>query len=195
MDDAPLDAVPIFEALLDAGVDFVVIGGVAMTLLGSDRMTLDLDICFARDRENLKRLAAALESLDVRLRGVQEEVEFVPDAALLDRIQVLTMVTRHGGFDILAKPAGAPRYETLKKRADSIDLNGRPVRVASVEHMIAMKEAAGRPRDLTSIDELKAIRRLRRGDPPRDSFGQTSADVLRKLRDPSGPPRTLGRDD
>lgn len=187
MTEVPLiDSVPILEALLDADVNFVVIGGVAMTLLGSDRTTLDLDICFLKEGENMEKLAAALEKLEVRLRVEGGGVDFTPDAALLDRVEVLTMVTPHGGFDVLAKPAGAPRYRTLKDRAEKVDLDGRTIHVASLEHMISMKEAAGRPRDLTSVEELKAIRRLRRGDPARDSFGQTASEVLRKLRDTSG---------
>ncbi|CAN5544719.1 hypothetical protein BH20ACT15_BH20ACT15_09440 [soil metagenome] len=178
-----LQTEPLLDALLDASVDFVVIGGVAMRLLGSDSMTHDLDICFARGRDNLERLSEALVELDATLRGVDHEIHFAPDAALLDRVEVLTMMTPYGRFDVLAAPAGAPRYKTLRDKAEVVDFKGREVRVASVPHMIAMKEAAGRPRDLTSVEELKAIRRLRRGDPPRDSFGQTPADVLRKLRD------------
>lgn len=184
MSEEPLiDAVPILEQLTRADVDFVVIGGVAMTLLGSDRSTVDLDITFARDRDNLAKLSEALNALGAKLRGVDEDINFVADAGLLDRIEVLTLETRHGGFDLLAAPAGVPRYKTLRDKAGVTDINGHAVRFASLEHMIAMKEAAGRPRDLTSIEELKAIRRLRRGDPPRDSFGQTAEDVLRKLRD------------
>jgi hypothetical protein len=128
-------------------------------------------------------LSGVLVKLEAKLRGVDEEIAFTPDATMLDRVEMLTMTTRYGDFDVLTAPPGSPRYKTLRDRAEVIDLNGREVRVASIPHMIAMKEAAGRPKDLTSVEELKAIRRLRRGDPPRDSFGQTQADVMRKLRD------------
>ncbi|MBA2300191.1 MAG: hypothetical protein H0W22_05385 [Chloroflexi bacterium] len=178
-----LQSEPLLDALTGAGVDFVVIGGVAMRLLGSDTITYDLDICFARDRDNLERLSRALTKLEAKLRGVDDEVAFTPDPVLLDKVEVLSLTTPYGDFDALTVPAGAPRYKTLRDRAETVDFKGREVRVASVPHMIAMKEAVGRPKDLTSVEELKAIRRLRRGDPPRDSFGQTSAEVLRKLRD------------
>ncbi len=54
------DVQRLLDALSAAGVDFVVVGGVALVLRGSSRLTLDLDLCYARDRDNLRRLAAAL---------------------------------------------------------------------------------------------------------------------------------------
>lgn len=182
-DEPPLEAAELLRRLGDAHVDFVVIGGVAMSLLGSDRNTLDLDICFSRDRDNLDRLGEALVALGARLRGIEDEVEFVLDARTLDRVELLTLDTPFGRLDLLAAPAGAPRYATLVRKAEVADLDGIEVRFASLEHMLAMKEAAGRDRDRVAVEELKAIRRLRRGDPARDSFGQTTADILRKLRD------------
>jgi len=50
-------------------VDYAVVGGVALILQGSARTTLDLDICYARNPDNLARLAAALQPLHPRLRG------------------------------------------------------------------------------------------------------------------------------
>ena len=107
----------------------------------------------------------------------------MPDARALGRIQVLTLETPHGLLDVLLTPAGAPRYRTLARHAEIVDLGGFSVRVASIEHMIAMKETSGRPKDLAAVEELKAIRRVRRGDPPKDSFGRTGAEVLRQIGD------------
>jgi hypothetical protein len=157
---AELDPERILRALTERGVDFVVIGGIAAVLHGSARNTFDLDVCFATDQGNLVALGEVLIALGARLRGV-EDVPFVPDAATLRRIEVLTLSTDAGDFDVLARPSGAPRYEALRRRADRFDLGGFSVLVASVEDLVAMKSAAGRPKDREAVAELEAIRRLR----------------------------------
>lgn len=145
-------------------MDFVVIGGVAAVLHGSARATFDLDVCFASNPENLEALGSALVGLRAQLRGVSEAVPFVPDAAALRRVEVLTLTTTAGDLDVLRAPSGAPRYDVLRGHADRFDVGGFEVRVASVEDLIAMKTAAGRAKDLGDIEELEAILRLRSED-------------------------------
>jgi predicted nucleotidyltransferase len=148
--------------LTAAGVDFVVVGGIAMMLLGSARLTRDLDICFAPDEGNLEALGNVLTELEARLRGIDEEVSFTPDAGTLRNIELLTLTTSKGWLDIHRTLDGAPRYETLRRNAERFDIGGLSVLVASPDDMIAMKQAAGRGIDLVDIEELKAIKRLRR---------------------------------
>ncbi len=154
------------ERLTARGVDFVVIGGVAVILLGSPRVTQDLDICFAPDRENLEALGRALVELDGRLRGVDEELPVVPDEKTLSRVELLTLNTSAGKLDVHARPKGAPPYPTLRRNARRLDIGGLAVLVASTEDLIAMKLAAGRTRDLADVEELEAIRRMRKRVPP-----------------------------
>jgi nucleotidyltransferase AbiEii toxin of type IV toxin-antitoxin system len=149
---------------VDGDVDFVVIGGVAAVLHGSARATFDLDVCLASNAENLEALGSTLVGLRAQLRGVSEAVPFVPDAAALRRVEVLTLTTTAGDLDVLRAPSGAPRYDVLRGHADRYDVGGFEVRVASVEDLIAMKTAAGRPKDLGDIEELEAILRLRSED-------------------------------
>ena len=158
---AEFDLTRLLRALVDGQVDFVVIGGVAAVLHGSARNTFDLDICFASDPSNLEALGATLVGLEARLRGVAEPVPFVPDAAALKRVDVLTLTTTAGDLDVLRVPTGAPRYDVLRGHADRYDVGGFEVRVASVEDLIAMKSAAGRSKDLSDVEELEAILRLR----------------------------------
>lgn len=164
-----LDVRALLERLTARGVDFVVIGGVAAVVLGSSRVTEDLDVCFARDDGNLEALGHALVDLDARLWGVDEDVPFTPDAGTLRRTELLTLGTSAGKLDVMSAPAGAPRYEALRRRSSRIDLGGFSVAVASIDDLLAMKVAAGRPKDLADVEELEAIRRLRRRVPPTDA--------------------------
>jgi predicted nucleotidyltransferase len=152
----------LLRRLVDAGLDFVVIGGFAAIAHGSVAITRDLDICYSTDPENLEALGRGLVELDARLRGVAEDVPFTPDGATLTRTQILTLVTAEGPLDLLADPAGAPRYTELRDRALEVAVAGVTVRVASVEDLVAMKRAAGRPKDLRAVEELEAIARLGR---------------------------------
>jgi len=160
-DRPPLSADEILRRLVERGVDFVVIGGIAGVLHGSARNMFDLDICFATDDANLAALGDVLMALDARLKGGEDDVPFVPDARTLRGIELLTLVTSLGELDVLARPAGAPAYRDLRRNADRYDLGGFNVSVASVDDLIAMKQAAGRAKDLLDIEELEAIKRLR----------------------------------
>lgn len=150
----------LLEALTRAGVDFVVVGGVAVVLQASPRFTKDLDIVYADDPENLERLAEVLLAHDTRLRGA-EDVPFVPDARALRQTQILTLTTTLGELDLLLRPDGAPPYADLRAAADRYDIDGVEVRVASIDDMIAMKRAAGRPQDGMDIAALEIARRER----------------------------------
>jgi len=161
----PLDAEEMLRRLTAGGVDFVVIGGIAMILLGSARLTRDLDIVFGPDPTNVEALGRVLVNLGARLREVHEDVPFVPDGRALASIQLLTLRTSVGWLDVHRSVDGAPRYDALRRRAERLDLGDFVVLVASPDDLEAMKLAAGRAQDLADLEELEAIKRLReRGD-------------------------------
>jgi len=149
--------------LTAAGVDFIVIGGIALVLLGSPRMTRDLDIVFALDEANLEALGRVLTDLGAGLRDVDEQVPFVPDASMLKNVQLLTLTTSAGWLDVHSTVEGAPPFDRPRRNGERVDLDGFSVLVASPDDMIAMKKAAGRPQDLIDVETLAAIKRLRRG--------------------------------
>jgi len=151
----------ILRALDAHGVRFVVIGGLAGNLRGTADVTNDLDICYARDAENLDGLAAALLQMDARLRGpgVPDDVPFTPDALTLRHGDTFTLSTSAGAFDVFGTPSGTAGYDDLAASATSIDLGrGLVVRVASLEDLMRMKRAAGRPKDLIQLEHLGALR-------------------------------------
>jgi hypothetical protein len=156
---------PILARLVAHGVDFVVVGGIAVVLHGSARLTQDLDISYATDDANLEQLGATLIELGAKLRGLDEDVPFVPEARTLRQTSILRLETNHGIVDVLAAPDGAPPYADLRARADRFSLGDFAVLVASIDDLLSMKHAAGRAKDLADIEDLEAIRRLSRERP------------------------------
>jgi Nucleotidyl transferase AbiEii toxin, Type IV TA system len=153
----------LLRRLVQAEVDFVVVGGVAVVVQASPRFTADLDICYATEQANLDRLGAALVELGAQLRGIDADLPFAPDGQTLRRTRTLTLTTRYGDLDLLVDPDGAPGYATLRRNASRIELDGVTVLVASIDDLLAMKRAAGRPQDLIDVESLEiARRRLRR---------------------------------
>jgi hypothetical protein len=154
----PFDPLRILKELNDAGVRYVVIGAFAGRILGSPTLTRDLDVCHARDPQNLDALAGVLHGLDARLRGVDRDVSFRLDARTLAAGDAFTFTTDAGDLDILGTPAGTAGYDDLVRTADSIDLDGLTVRVAAIDDLMRMKRAAGRPKDLIELEVLAALR-------------------------------------
>lgn len=89
-----------FEALIrrldEAGVRYVLVGGFAGTVRGSPRITVDLDIVYARDGENLERLSRALEPLHPHLRGAPKDLPFRLDVPTLKPGLNFTLTTDAG---------------------------------------------------------------------------------------------------
>ena len=154
----PFRARALLRVLVEHEVDFVVVGGIAGSARGSAYVTRDLDIAYARNRENLERLATALRTVGARLRGAPQDVPFILDADSLERGAHFTFDTEHGPLDILDRPDGSPPYPELRRRAGRAEtVDGVPVLVASLDDLIAMKEATGRPRDQVVASELRLL--------------------------------------
>lgn len=163
-DAETFDPIPVLAALASEEVDFVVIGGVAGGAHGSSFATFDVDIAYSREPENLEKLAAVLQSLEARQNGAPDDVPFLLDARTLARGANLTFSTALGPVDILGDPAGAPPYERLRADAVIIDVGGRDVRVASLDHLIAMKATAERPKEKSMASEYRMLAdELRKG--------------------------------
>jgi len=153
----PFDPVPLLEALASAGVDFVVIGGVAGGMHGSAYGTFDLDVTYARDRPNLERLASVLQSLRATLRGAPADLPLRLDAKTIENGSHFTFSTSHGSLDILSDPDGAPPYAELRRTGSRASMRGHEVVFASLDHLIAMKEAAGRTKDKLMATEYRVL--------------------------------------
>ena len=139
-------------------VRWVLIGGLAAITHGAPLVTQDVDICYARDDENLHRLSDALTEVHAELRGADPGLPFRLDARGLRAGDAFTFTTDVGWLDILGTPSGTTGFDDLARTADRFDLFGQRVLVASVDDLIRMKRAAGRPKDLLAVEELGALR-------------------------------------
>ena len=152
-----LKAGALLRALSDQGVDFVLIGGLAGLAHGSAYPTFDLDIAYLRDRANITRLVAALKEVGAHLRGVPADLPFVLDERTIENGANFTFETDLGPFDVLGDVAGISSYEQLRAGASLASIEGIEVRVASLDHLIAMKRAANRTKDKLMVEEYIAI--------------------------------------
>lgn len=152
-DSRPLDAERILRALGEYGVDYVLIGGLAVQTHGHVRTTNDADLIPAPDPANLARLAEALRSLDARLLNADaEDVEI--DAKMLPRATIWQFATRDGGIDVMHEVPGGRPYEELREGALSVRLGDVEVPVVGLDDLIHMKLARGRPVDLADVAAL-----------------------------------------
>ncbi len=140
------------------GVRYVLIGGLAAVTHGAPLVTQDIDICYAREHDDLERLAAALHKVHATLRGADPDLPFKPDARTLRAGDAFTLTTDLGWIDLLGTPDGSSGYEDLARTAERFTLFGHQVLVASIDDLIRMKRAAGRPKDLLAVEELGALR-------------------------------------
>jgi hypothetical protein len=150
----------LIRRLVEANIDFVVIGGLAAQAHGSTSITRDLDVCIPRDLETLSRLAVVLQDIAAVRRGLPTDAPPMPplDARTLKAGSLFTLDTAYGAFDLLANPDPGFDYETLRRSALSTTLLGMPVFFASLDDLIAMKRAAGRPKDRVELEILGALR-------------------------------------
>jgi predicted nucleotidyltransferase len=145
------------QALCDAGVEFVVVGGVGAFLHGIDRLTIVLEICYARSAMNLKRLVKALAPFHPRPRGFPGGLPFIWDDATLRNGSLFTLETDLGDIDLLGEIAGLGAYDDVKAGSIEVEAHGRRFSTLDLRRLIKAKRAAGRPRDLDALPELESL--------------------------------------
>lgn len=143
----------ILEELNRAGVEYVVIGGVAATLHGCPEQTYDLDILYLPTSENRQRLLKALKAIDAEWEEPLTE-------AVLQRQSVFALNTRHGDLDIFTGVPGLDGYEEAVTGANLLKMEGVETKVLNLAVLIATKDAAGdpNPRKQSALAFLKALK-------------------------------------
>jgi len=148
------------KSLTAEKVDFVIIGGVAIAFHSSGYITTDLDFCYLRTTENLKKIVAAFAPFNPRLRGFPEDLPFVWDERTLQSGTNFTLSTTIGDIDLLGEVAGVGDFKAVKKESLLTRVYDCDVRVLTLEGLINAKRAAGRVKDLLVLPELEALQEL-----------------------------------
>ncbi len=153
----------LLQTLADAKVEFVLVGGLAVALHGYQRVTMDVDVVLAMDSENVQKFLSAAKAV-----GLHPTVPVPLDA--LAQPEMLEQWYREKGMlafslrgaetmatvlDILVKPA-IP-FAELRRDAIEVEVGTIRIPVASIGHLIAMKTATGRSKDLIDIEELQKL--------------------------------------
>jgi predicted nucleotidyltransferase len=157
-----LDIEGILEALVDADVEFLLIGGVAVGFHGYVRATKDVDVVPSPDPENLERLAQVLDQLDAEIEGAEEfeegELPDPLDSAALALGGNWVLRTKLGRFDVMQWIGEDALWERLSPGAVSTQIGDLSVRIVGYEDLVALKREAGRPEDQADLRRLSQAR-------------------------------------
>lgn len=155
MNALPTKLRELLERLVEADVRFILVGGFAVNAWGHIRGTNDIDLVPDPDRENLRRLASLLEELGGKVDVGGRRLSSSAIDLFLRAGDKTYVVTELGPADVLQGLPQIPPFEELAASAHETKLEGIPVRICSLEHLLAMKRAAGRPMDLVDIAALE----------------------------------------
>lgn len=147
-------------------MEYILIGGLAANAHGAIRTTRDVDVVCARSRANLERLETTLLSLRPYPRGAPPGLPFRLDLATLQSGLNFALTTDLGELDLLGEVAGGGRYDDLVPHSVALELFGLSCRCVSLEGLIHLKRAAGRPRDFEAVAALEALAEVRRRRQP-----------------------------
>lgn len=147
----------LIQLLVGNNVEFIIVGGAAATVHGSSRLTSDLDVVYGRTSENIHRVVDALRSIQPYLRGAPPGLPFHWSAQTIQRGLNFTLTTTLGALNLLGEIVGGGGYNELLPHTIDIDVAGLSCKCLGLERLIAVKRAAGRPKDLEVVAELEQI--------------------------------------
>jgi hypothetical protein len=159
-----LDFETLVHQLRAKSVQFVLVGGLAMRLQGSAHITDDCDICYARTPANIAAVASVFDSLHPYLRGAPPGLHFKLDAATIRAGLNFTLTTDLGDVDLLGEISGIGGYDQALAQSEEKEVLGLPVRVLTIDGLIAAKKAAARNKDQTHLLELTELKKIREAE-------------------------------
>ena len=157
------DPKALIQSLHRHGVKYVIVGGVAAEIHGSEQKTGDLDICYERSDKNIEALATAISRFSARLRGVNlpASLPFRFDEPTIRMGLNCTLEATAVSLDLLGEVSGIGDYAAVYAVSEEVLLYEIACRVLSIDALIKSKRAAGRPKDIPVILELEAIKVLK----------------------------------
>lgn len=156
----PLDLGKLFKALnTEPQLRYVLVGGMAVASYGGTRLTEDVDLAIACDEENIGHIVNALAPLNPRPGRLAPGAVWVWDKFCI-RAPWSIYNTDAGRVDLIIRLPGIDSFDGLWARSEEQEFMGNSVRIASLDDLLAMKQNAGRDRDLEDVSQLLEIRRL-----------------------------------
>jgi predicted nucleotidyltransferase len=163
---APAELSALLGALLDSGVDFIVVGGGAAVIHGAPITTQDVDIVHSREPSNVARLLDALERIDARVADLAGR-DLKPTATALQGPGQVLLRSRYGRIDVLGSLHDGRGYDDLLPTAETIEFGRHSLRVIDLDTLIEIKSTTGRAKDRIAVPILLEI--ARRRDEPEDA--------------------------
>ena len=145
--------------LLQADVEFVLVGGLAAAIHGSSLNTRDVDICIRLSAENLMRIQSAVADLHP-VHRTRPDIPLALTPEECSRFKNLYLKTDLGIIDCLGEVRAVGDYEEALCHSIILNLPIGQCRILDLETLIKAKEAMGRPHDLIAVQHLKAVRSL-----------------------------------
>src|SRR4051812_16681604 len=146
----------LLKKLNEHQVEFVLIGGLAAVLHGSQTITRDIDVCVPFNVDNMTKLLASLSGLNPHYRQ-RPDLPFKTDPAFYAQFKNLYLVTDAGAIDLLGEFSGVGDYQEALKNSEVAELDGKKFHVLSIPALIRAKRAAGRQKDWEAIRQLEDI--------------------------------------
>jgi len=147
----------LLPVLVGSGVKFIVVGGGAAIAHGLARLTYDVEVVYARDADNIRNLVRALRDHKPYLRGAPAALPFRWDEETSQAGLNFTLTTDVGDLDLLGEVTGGGSYEKLLPYSEELTVFNVTCRFVTLERLIQLKRAAGRPKDFEVIAELQAL--------------------------------------
>ena len=138
--------------LADTTVEFIVVGGVAVTLHGYTRLTEDVDILIRRTPENVARLLTSLAGYGEGFARELTADDFSDEEGAIRIVEE----TEQSQIDIFTRLSGL-RYDDVIGDAPDFDLGGRTIRYASKATLLRLKETSAREKDRLGRCRLAAV--------------------------------------
>lgn len=157
----PIEFERVISALNDSGVDYVIVGGIAVVLHGVDRLTADLDVVLDLQRNAALEAMKHLEQIGYRPRPPVRMEEFAEAERRqlwmeTRNMRVFSLWDPHGELPVLDLFVSYPLdFARLLDESVEVDIGGLRTRIASVEHLIEMKSGTSRDKDLQDIAALR----------------------------------------
>jgi hypothetical protein len=144
----------LLEGLLAAGVEFILVGGLAAVIQGAPFTTVDVDIVHEQSPGNIARLLGFLKSVEAHYRRPDDKF-IEPKADDLSKKGHALFATRSGPLDVLAVIEAGKTYEDLLEHSVDIEFRGHTLRVLGLKTMIKLKQNSTDPKEKQRLPLLQ----------------------------------------